>query len=116
MAPKRKNDGANPRQNLFTAGALPDKDFNQKAGSEDSQGRENSLLSYKRSASCDQNGIRSDPKRSIIGSFDSSDDDNVYDEVNDADSIEKHISGKNNRYLPTVPPILLPILRFQQLL
>ena len=99
MAPKRKNDGANPRQNLFTAGALPDKDFNQKAGSEDSQGRENSLSSNKRSASCDQNGIHSDPKRSIIGSFDSSDDDNVYDEDNDADSIEELISGKNDMNL-----------------
>ena len=96
MAPKRKNDGANPRQNLFTPGALPDKDFNQKAGSEDSQGREDSLLSNKRSASCDQNGIHSDPKRSIIGSFDSSDDDNVYDEDNDTDSIEELISGKND--------------------
>jgi len=32
MAPKRKNQGAtNPRQNLFTRGALPDKDFNQMA-------------------------------------------------------------------------------------
>ena len=42
MAPKRKNQGANPRQNLFTRGDLPDKDFNPMAGSEDSQGRENS--------------------------------------------------------------------------
>jgi len=99
MAPKRKNDGANPRQSLFTPGALPVKDFNQKAGSEDSQGRENSLSSNKRSASCDQYGLQSGLKRSIIGSFDSSDNDNVYDEDNDADSIEELISGKNDMNL-----------------
>jgi len=63
------------------------------AGS-DSQGRENSLSSNKRSASCDQNNLQSDRKRSIIGSFDSSDDDNGTDEDNNVDSIEEQISGK----------------------
>ena len=95
MAPKRKNHGANPPKNLITRGALPVKDFNPMAGSEDSQGRENSLSSNKRSASSDLNGLQSDQKRSIIGSFDSSDDNHVYDEDDDADSIEEQISGKN---------------------
>jgi len=99
MAPKRKNHGANPTNNLITRGALPVKDFNPMAGSEDSQGRENSLSSNKRSASSDLNSIHSDPKRSIISSFDSSDDDNVYDEDNDADSIEEQISGKTEMNL-----------------
>ena len=99
MAPKRKKQGANPTQNLFTRGALLDKDFNRMAGSEDSQGREHSSSSNKRSASCDLNGLQSDPKRSIIDTFDSSDDDNVYDEDNDVDSIEEQISGKTDMNL-----------------
>jgi len=62
---------------------LPDTDFNPMAGSEDSQGRENSISSNKRLASCDQNDLQRDSKRSIIGSFDSSDDDNGSNEDND---------------------------------
>jgi len=91
MAPKRKNHGANPRKTLFTGEALPDKDFDPMAESEVSQSREISISSNKTSASCDRNDLQRDSKRSSMGSFESSDDDNGSDKDNDVDSMEKQI-------------------------